>query len=435
MANLKPFKGIFYDASKVSELAAITAPPYDVISPEAQERYYTRHPYNIVRLILGKTFPSDGTKKNRYTRAQEHFEEWTKEKVFIRDQESCFYLYQQKYRAANKEKVVRGIISLVKLEKLGSGILPHEKTMPKPKKDRLNLLRTCRANFDQIFSVYSDPQNQLEPILQPYLTSQPFIEVRDEEEVLHQIFSISDKDAQAKISEIMKNKTLYIADGHHRYETALNYQGEQKRKYPELEEQPYDYVMMLLVNLDSEDLTILPNHRLLKTIPLSIEALREKLGLFFEIEPIQEKLARKELSSILVERGSKNHVFALYLANEGFFLITLKSEEIVDASINKQHSSEWKHLDVSILHSLILEKLLGFKEKELEINSFTKVVQSADVAIEKIDKGEYKAAFFLNPTKIEEIKKIAANGERMPQKSTYFYPKLLSGLIINKHEW
>ncbi len=435
MAKLRPFKGIFYDTQKVGELNLVIAPPYDVISSEAQEHYYTRHPNNVIRLILGKKSSSDSDKHNRYTRAQKYFEEWQRQSLFIRDEQPSFYLYQQKFKVAKKGKSVRGIISLVKLEKLGSGILPHEKTMPKPKKDRLYLMRACRANMDQIFSLYSDPKNEIDTVVKTYLDSPALLEVQDEDGVLHQIYRIAEEDTQYRISKIIDDKILYIADGHHRYETALTYQEDQKRKFSELDEQPYDYIMMLLVNLDSEDLTVLPNHRLLKTIPFSFTELKKRLETFFEIKQIEEKKARKELVPILAEQGKEKHVFALYVAGEGFHLLALRDGLAVDGAINKNHSSEWKHLDVSILHSLILEQLLGFKEKQLESNDFARVVQKAELAIEKVDNGEYKVAFFLNPTKIEEIRKIASNRERMPQKSTYFYPKLLSGLIINKHEW
>lgn len=435
MAKVGPFKGIFYSQEKVEKLAEVTAPPYDVISAEAQHRYYERHPHNIIRLILGEEFPSDNPKNNRYTRARECLEEWEREGVFVRDDRPSFYLYQQKYSFAGKERTINGLVSLVRLEELGSGILPHEKTMPKPKRDRLSLIRACQANLDQIFALYSDSQDRIKPIFEKSLAASRLVaETTDEDGVGHRIYRMSDEDSQ-KIVEILRDKALFLADGHHRYETALAYQEEKRRKFPDLDDQPYDYVMMMLVNLESENLTVSPNHRLLKNLPISGSALQEKLANFFEIEKVENRVARKTLTDLLAKRGKNKHAFVLYSKDEGFFLLTLKDEKTAEKTINKQHSAEWKHLDVSILHSLILEHILGFTEKELEGNKVISVTQDANKAIKLVDEGSYAGALFLNPTKISDIRTIASKGERMPQKSTYFYPKLLSGLILNKHEW
>jgi len=435
LAEVRPFKGIFYSPQKVEKLGEVTAPPYDIISAEAQKRYYQKHPYNIIRLILGEEFPSDSPKNNRYTRARECLEEWEREGVFVRDDRPSFYLYQQKYSFAGKERTINGLVSLVRLEELGSGILPHEKTMPKPKRDRLSLIRACQANLDQIFALYSDSQDRIKPIFEKSLASPAAAEAEDKEDVRHSIYRLIDEDSHRKIAEILSDKTLFIADGHHRYETALAYQEEKRRKFPDLDAQPYDYVMMMLVSLESEDLTVLSNHRLLKNLPLSGSALQEKLAAFFEIEKIEDRAARKNLPDLLAKRGKDKHAFVLYTKDEGFLLLTLKDEKTVERTIDKQHSAEWKHLDVSILHSLILEHILGFTEKELEGNKVIAVTQDANKAIKLVDEGSYAAALFLNPTKISDIRTIASKGERMPQKSTYFYPKLLSGLILNKHEW
>jgi uncharacterized protein (DUF1015 family) len=434
LAEVKPFRGIFYSPKKVEKLTEVTAPPYDVISAEAQHRHYERHPYNIIRLILGKEFSSDTPKNSRYTRAKNCLDDWEKEGVFVRDSSPSFYLYQQKYSFQGKERTINGLVSLVRLEELGSGVLPHEKTMPKPKRDRLSLIRACQANLDQIFALYSDPDDQIKPIFEKSLSSPPLVEAQDEEGVEHRVYRIS-AEGSDKIGEILRGKSVFLADGHHRYETALAYREEKRRKFPDLDEQPYDYVMMMLVNLESEDLTVLPNHRLLKSLPLPAGELRKKLEEFFEIKKVADGVARKNLADLLAKRDQDGHAFALYIKDEGFFLLTLKDEKTVEEAIDKSHSAEWKHLDVSILHALILEYVIGFTEKELEGNKLITLTQDANKAIKFVDEGNYAAALFLNPTKINDIRTIASKGERMPQKSTYFYPKLLSGLILNKHEW
>jgi uncharacterized protein (DUF1015 family) len=434
LAEVRPFKGIFYSPEKAEKLSDVTAPPYDVISVEAQEQFYQKHPYNIIRLILGKEFSSDTPKNSRYTRAKSCLEDWEKEGVFVRDRSPSFYLYQQKYRFQGQERTINGLVSLVRLEELGSGVLPHEKTMPRPKRDRLSLIRVCQANVDQIFALYSDPDDRINPIFAKSLSLSPLAEAQDEEGVEHRIYRIDTEDSE-RIRESLQGKSLYLADGHHRYETALAYQEEKRRKFPDLDEQPYDYVMMMLVNLESEDLTVLPNHRLIRSLPFLAGELRRKLEEFFEIKELAKRTGSRALVELLAKHENAGHAFALYIKGEGLFLLTLRNEAAVEKVIDKSRSAEWKHLDVSILHALILEHVMGFREKELEGNRFMAVAQDANKAIKLVDEGEYAAALFLNPTKIGDIRTIASKGERMPQKSTYFYPKLLSGLILNKHEW
>lgn len=433
MAIVKPLRGILYNLSRFKNLSDILTPPYDVISPKEQEKYYKLHPYNFIRLDLPKDYPNDNPKDNIYTRAARTFYEWLETNILTQDNDPCFYLLEQEYMAGKEKHKRKGLILLVKLEELSDGsILPHERTFLGPKTDRLNMLRACNANFSQVFGLYSDPENQINNCLEEKTQFAPVVKAITNKNITNRLWKISDEKTISKITEAMKNKCIFIADGHHRYTTALIYRNEMRKlsKKPP-KESPFDYVSMFLVNMDNEDMTILPVHRLVKNISrFDIASFQKDLMQYFDIEILSFAELLKEM-----KKRESEHAFGLYSGEKTPYLLTLKNKEIINDLLGEKHTKEWKELDVSILHTLIIEKILGISKEKIETEDCIKFTINKNEAVELVDKGDYQVAFFVNPTKIEQLKSIASNREVMPQKSTYFYPKIPSGLVINKLEW
>ncbi len=423
MAKIIPFKGVLYNPKKIRNISQVVTPPYDVISPQEQKKYYRKHKNNIIRIILGQEFPTDTAKtNNKYTRAKEHFNNWLKEGVFLRDEKPCIYVYQEEYIFKGKKKKQVGFIALIKLEDFKKKVVfPHEKTLSRPKKDRLNLLRTCEINSSSIFSLYSDKTNQIDNILKNTVQKNPNINLIDEEKIKHKIWKITNTKIINNLCKKMKNKTIFIADGHHRYETALNYKNEIKKKSSSLKKNlSFDYVMMFFSNMKNENLTILPTHRLISSLPeKKLANLEKNLANNFQIEVFK----RKEILFSRLEKmkGQNICAFGMYKKDKNkYYLLTLKKNKVTPV-LSFTH----------ILHQYILKNLLGLKSKtKYEKNlSYTR---DAHLAINLVNKGKFKIAFFLLPASIEEIKNIAVTGITLPQKTTYFYPKLLTGLVLNQ---
>jgi len=411
MVEIIPFKGIRYGTGDV---AKVVVPPYDVISDEEKDEYYSAHENNIIRLILGKEFPGDDSKNNRYTRASEYLEIWIKSGILKQDREPSIYVHEQEYCHREEKKNLSGFIALVRIEE--GAILPHEETLSKPIADRLKLMRATNANLCPIYALYSDENKTLEPALE--VKQKPAADVKFDD-IRHKVWKVSDAAVIKKVKKEMKNKKLFIADGHHRYKTALAFRNEMRRKKSG---GMHDYVMMFLVNMDSGGITILPAHRVVRMSNAS--KLENKIRRYFDSAVL--KFGRKNKNTKIkemleeMERQEGKHIFGMYSGGNEFRLLTLKDEKILDKNI-KGKSREWKRLDVAILHTL----LVNLEEKiEYVINE--------KKAIRLIDEGMYNVAFFLNPTKVEQVKKIALANERMPGKATYFYPKLLTGLVLNK---
>jgi uncharacterized protein (DUF1015 family) len=405
MVDVMPFRGIRYGTG---DLAKVVAPPYDVISGEERDEYYSAHENNVVRLILGKEFPGDDQKNNRYTRAGEYLEIWIKSGVLKQDREPSIYIYEQEYCHREEKKILRGFIALVRIEE--GAILPHEETLSKPIADRLKFMRATNANLCPIYALYSDENKTLEPALE--VKQKPAVDVKFDG-IRHKVWKVSDAAAIKKVKKEMKDKKLFIADGHHRYKTALAFRNESGM---------HDYVMMFLTNMDSGGITILPAHRVVRISNTS--KLENKIRRYFNSAVL--KFGRKNKNAKIkemleeMERQDSKHIFGMYSGGTEFRLLILKDEKILDRII-KGKSREWKRLDVAILHVLLLNR-----EEKIEY------VIDEKKAIQVIDEGRYNVAFFLNPTKVEQVKKIALANERMPGKATYFYPKLLTGLVLNK---
>lgn len=431
MAAIFPFRGYRYNQEKVANTGLVFAEPYDKITPELQEKYYRRHPYNIVRFSKGKTTPQDTPSDNQYTRARAFLDRCIAEKVLVRDEREAIYLYEQEYSfAGGPRKTRRGFIALGGLEEFGKGgVMPHERTLAGPKADRLNLMRATAAQTGLVFMLYSDPSGAVMGALSAAARRAPDIEARDDDGVVHRVWVVADQGVHRTVQGLMKEKALFIADGHHRYETALNYRREMREKgvrcLPGNEN--YDAHIMAFIAMEDPGLTILPTHRLIHDIPPALlSALPGGLARFFAMERcrgLEEMLARMK-----TDRPG-DHRFGLYLGKE-FTLLTLKEEAAVAAVMRADASAEWKRLDVSILHA-VLEALLGIDRKKLEEEAHVAYERYAGAAVAAVDGGKFQCAFFLNPTRASEVARVAGNGERMPQKSTDFYPKLYTGLVVN----
>ena len=412
MAEVVPFKGVLFNVQRVSKLsgAELLAPPYDIITSEYREELYDKSPYNIVRIDFGKELSGDNEAENRYTRARAYLETWLREAALITSKEPCFYSYEISCTIDDKEKKLRGFLGLVRLEELGKGnIHPHEYTHSKPKKDRLNLMRICRANISPIFSLYTSEEKGTIAVLADVNRAAPYIEARDDDGSVHRLWEITNPDAIRSMQRELEGKAVFIADGHHRYETALEYQKEMRKKEgPSERPRPYDYVLMFLANTADEGLTILPTHRLVKNMPPDVIDL---LSTDFEI---QEMTNGFDITGAI---AGKRDVYGLYTGGQTWYRLSYKGEGIHGVP------PALRDLDVTILHELIFKQLLDIDRVayEMDVVNCLKFVRD----------GEFDAAFFLNPTRVEDVERVALASLRMPPKSTYFYPKLLTGMVLN----
>ncbi|MBW2980052.1 DUF1015 domain-containing protein [Candidatus Woesearchaeota archaeon] len=427
MVEITPFKGLFYSKEKIKDFRFVVTPPYDVISEEEKKIFLADSPYNLAHVLL----PENG--ENRYTNAAELMKKWVSEGVLVNDDEACIYVYAQeyilkKYRKKPVRKVRKGFIALAKLEDYEKKvILPHEKTLSKPKEDRMNLMKAVHANLGQLFMLYHDANGVMTQIIEAEAKKEPFIEFTDSSGIKHTLWKVSDKVEIDNIQKEMADRKTYIADGHHRYETALNF----SKDNPELE--GAQYRMMTLINVDDEGLLVLPTHRLVHNLEslelkkLEGDLLKEFDLEIYEFDDANEELQRNKMLDRMKGRFKK-HVFGMLCKGmKRYYLITLKDNKTV---ANENVS---KRLDVSILHDLILDKLLGIDAEALKSQKYADYVKGEpEDAIKALKEKDYQLAFFLNPTKINEVLEVADAGATMPQKSTFFYPKLVSGLVMYK---
>jgi len=409
-------------------------PPYDVISPSEQEQYYKNHPNNIIRLDLGKEFPEDTETNNRYTRASEFFGDWVKAGIMKQEDEPSIYIYDQEFSYGDKHFIRRGFIALVKLEPFDKGsIYPHEQTLPGPKADRLKLMQSCKANLSSIFALFPDEDNAVDNYLLSATPSKPEMEFIDGSGVTNRLWVIKEKRTIHTVTELMKGKALFIADGHHRYETSLVYKEQRhKENGGQHGELPSDYVMMVCVSMNNPGLQIFPFHRAVRQIKdFNPNQMLHRLKDFFEIEQLDNDseigAAMQKLNS-----DSKPHSFVMYVGEtDKYYLLQLNGENVLDKVFANDHP-EWKRLDAGILHSVIINRILGIHSGEAGLKNFIKYVKNETEAISLVQSGDFQVAFILRPTLIEQVREIALARKVMPPKSTYFYPKLITGIVINK---
>jgi uncharacterized protein (DUF1015 family) len=434
--QIKPFKAYRFDKEVVGDVGSCIAPPYDVINPSQQEQLYKKSEHNIVRIIKGKTTASDNGENNQYTRAADYLNEWIGQGVLKQDTAETIYAYVQDFELAGTRYQRFNFIALAKLEEFGKAVRPHERVMDKPMLDRLNLKRATTARFGLVFMLYEDEQKVADKVIKQATTTEPLINFIDEQNVRHRLFAITAKEDIEQIVKMMKNKSCIIADGHHRYTTALTYSKESGNAAAK-------YQMLAFANTFQKGLIVLATHRLVGNLEnFCYEKLIAELKKNFDLTELQfnspqTKLGarQKMLTQIKAEHNNEKNAFGIYGSNNAFYVAVLRDKRAMD-SVMPDMSLAWRSLDVSILHKLILEKLLGIDEERLakgENLQYVKDTPNAiDQSISEVDAGHKQVAFFMNPIKMQQLTMVTDAGERMPQKSTYFYPKIYTGLTIQK---
>jgi len=420
MADVKPFRGLRYNPGKV-DIRTVVSPPYDEISDGYQEELYHLNPYNVVRLILGR-------EQDRYKEAAECLATWQKDGILKRDVRRAVYVLSQSFKHTNGVTLQRyGFITLCRLEELSSGvILPHERTLSKPKEDRFRLMRATNANLSQVFGLYVDPDKAIDRMLRAAMNASPIQEVMFEK-VINRLWAVEDQDLVEAIAAAMKPKSILIADGHHRYETALTYRDMMRLKTPGYSgDEPFNFVMMFLSSMDAEGLVILPTHRIVHGLP-SFDAadLQMRLAKNFTVE-----MARSQEELLTRLKGHSRYAYGV-VTSDSLYLITLESDNLLPSLIGAEVPMEVKELDVTFLHSHVIEGLLGISPRAQESKLNLDYVKSIEEASQAVQKKKANVAFILNATPLEQVKSVVRAGHTLPQKSTYFYPKLLSGFVMN----
>jgi uncharacterized protein (DUF1015 family) len=442
MAILRPFRGILYDPRRV-DLSRVVAPPYDVISAKDQARFYAQDPHNVVRLIAGEVRPTDSTEDNKYVRAAGFFNGWLREGILGREPEPSLYVYRHEFvdPTSGERKVRHGILGVVELEPFGTTILPHERTHPRAKADRLSLTRAVQANLSPIFCMYEDSGRAVRPVLEVVLGRQPRLSFETGEGERHTVWSVSDPAAIESLEEALRPSRLYVADGHHRYETALNFRNKMRADHPEAPpDAAFNFVLMLLVDVKDPGLAILPTHRLLQDLEgFDPEALVRRLSTRHRVvEHANPKALLAALQqptpghriAMAVSRshsgGASRHEVPPPLAGEGQGggLYTVDIEPSIPAD-------PVSSLDVSVLHREILQRELGLQDALLEQEHFVSYSRDPEASLERVREGAAQAAFLLRPPAVSDVVAVANAGLVMPQKSTYFYPKPASGIVFN----
>jgi len=429
MADLRPFRGIKYDLKKV-KLDGVVSQPYDKITDSMREDYYAKDEHNIVRIIKGRPEPSDSKEDNVYTRAKSHFDMWLKEGILNRDEEPAYYVYHQQFEAPGLGKRTRkGFICTIKLTPFEAGVvLPHEKTLSKPKEDRLNLVRATKANFGQIFMLYPDTHNEIYGLLDPFAKGPAEMEALEEGGVKHRVWTVEDAAVIDSVCEAMRDKVLFIADGHHRYETALDYMEEMKSRDPShTGDEPYNYRMVTLVGMEDPGLVILPTHRLIHSLKgFNLDVLMKRAEEYFEIR------TTNGLASTLEEmkKPTDGHAFGACAAGR-FYVLVSKPNSGWERLLPKDRSGDWRSLDVVVLHQVMIQELLGISEEKVISQENISYLRDPKEGIEAVDSGDAQLLVLVNPTRISQVKAVASRREKMPQKSTDFFPKLITGLVMN----
>ena len=438
MAQVIPFRGILYNHLKIKDLSDVVAPPYDVISPKQQEKLYQRHPHNVIRLILGKAQDTDTEYDNHYTRAAVFFNSWLEEKILVRDPSPAFYLSAVEFPMENRLITRFGLIALVRLEPFEKGVvLPHEKTFSKVKSEQLELMKACHANFSPVFSLYSDPNGMLETLKKATKDLGPEMEMTDTDGFLQRLWRITDTSVQRTISEAMVNKTIFIADGHHRYETALNYRDWAARHIRNFtDDHPANFLMMSLSSIEDPGLVILPAHRILSHVGgEALDAFDKKIPQYFEIRTFDFK--NREMDKIqetflgALHMNKEKNCIGVYIKNSHKFILLTLKPHVMEQLFSNEIPKPLINLDVTVLTRLVFMDILGFDQNRLDNEKLIRYSSLEKDAIETVLNEDYDVTFILNPTKIEQVQHVAQNGLIMPRKSTYFYPKVISGHVIN----
>lgn len=436
MAEVLPFRGLRYNPELVPDLSRVVSPPYDIISPAGQQQYHDRDEHNAIRLEFGLELPGDDEHNNRYTRAASELAAWQDEQVLLPDPQPCFYFCREEYRVPGGGEAVReGFLAAVGLVDFSEGIiLPHERTHDGPKQDRLRLMEATGANLSPIYSVYPDREGEIATIIAAATSRGADAHFTDDDGTSHSLWAVDDPNLTARLSGALSGKKLYIADGHHRYETALALRDSRKHGKGGRDEQPSDYTLMYLSSMDSESQPILPIHRFVSGLSAeTLSLLFDLIGDRFVVEHIPA--ASPDPAATMLKRmagmGREHNTFGVYLPGDSsFHVIRARSARPLIGKDESSHSAAWRSLDVAVLDRVILAGILGIEQGGRNPGASVRYVERTGKALRELDAGDYHVAFFLNPTSLREIKSVADAGDKMPQKSTYFYPKPLTGLVF-----
>jgi uncharacterized protein (DUF1015 family) len=438
MTEIRPFRGVRYNPQMVPDLASVLCPPYDIISPQLQEELYRNNEYNFVRIEYNRELPQDNPQDNRYTRSATHIQDWIKKEILKLEVEPAIYIHQHHFTCQGKQYKRDNIIASIRLEEWDRKIVrPHENVMPKPKSDRLNMLWACQANTSPVLSLFEDPQRIVTFLLTAQKINPPLINVVDNSGERHKVWAVTHPETIKQIQQVFFNQPLYIADGHHRYDSALTYRRERiAQSGTSNGEEGYNFVMMSLIDFSDPGLVVLPSHRLVRGISrATLAGLKSQLALFFELEqiPLDSPDLWERLDGLLTGMGPGLDVVRLGLfglETQSVIILTLRDFTKTNPLMPSFHGELYRKLDVSLVDHVILEKLLGFNKDKEEIS----LAYSHDrlEALDRVKSQEYQLLFLLNPVKPELIKAIADEGDRMPRKSTYFYPKSPAGLVFYK---
>lgn len=423
MTTILPIKGVRYSPKANNRLGDLITPPYDVITPQQQEMYYEKNPYNVIRLEYGKILPGDDEYNNRYTRAADAFREWLDQGILIQDDEEAIYLYEQHFMYGNEYYMRQAIYCGVELTPFSEkAIIPHEETLDKPKADRLKLLQHCEANFSPIFGLFKDPNRIIESQGNYFKKKlEPVINFKDDEGQLHKLWTVTDKNFIELMQKFFRHRRIYIADGHHRYETSLQFYEEKKKATGNGD--GYGHTLMALVNIYDEGLLTFPTHRLITRSKISTDKLLEELKNVFHLSEKPEPQNPEQLVNLLDRflKGAKEKKFSfgLYTGDKRFFILT-------------EEDRPFSWLDTVVLQEVVFTGIFGLGSAEIRNQPDLRYTRDEWEAKEAVDRGDALYAFFVNEPSLEEIVNISEKGMRLPQKSTYFYPKFITGMVINK---
>lgn len=432
---IAPFQGVRFNPAKIRDLNRVTAPPYDVISEEGQKALYEKDPHNVVRLILGYQYPKDSDADNRYTRAAASYQSWVSNGVLLRDKEPCYYLYDQEFSYPDRGSFSRrGFLALRRVEDLGKGkICPHERTLSAPKADRLLLMKSCHANLSPIFALYSDPKGQVKALLARHFETAPVVDFKDDDGIRHRLWRVRDQDLFAAADDLLGREYLFIADGHHRYETSIAYRDWQAGLHPESpEDASFRYVMMFFSEMSDPGLLILPTHRVLQNREaFNASALEGRLKEWFEVRPLPED---DRLAVESVEKAGKEGLAFGWITGDSQQrrLLVIKDEVLDRVPALASVAPAARRVDTMVLHRVIFQDVLGMKGDEDKDPRYLRFVKDAFETIRSAKEPGVNSVFLLNATPMPVLQKVVEAGMVLPPKTTYFYPKLLTGLVMNQ---
>ncbi len=438
MAEFLPFHGLRYDGSKVN-LSDVLCPPYDVIKGAARDELLKRSPHNIVAVELAARYGEDATPQ-QYAHSAALLQQWRDAGILVRD-DTAYYVYEQEFTipGSGEVKQRRGVLGALRLEEFGKGVQPHEHTLSGPKADRLNLLRAAKTNTSPIFGLFGDDDGWVASVIDAVTQEAPLMQATSADGVIERLWRVTDDESVNAIEAAFENEVILIADGHHRYETALNYRNETMQAAQDAGREwtgaePENYVMMMCVSTNDPGLIVLPTHRLVKTGRVDWAEIFDALEVHFEVTPVASESnaqiqAQELLTALNAADKEARPCLGMHIDGQSYVLHLLPGDEHLRA-MDSERSQSYNALDVSLLHTLILQNQFGIGAAELAAYSHVGYTIDAAEAIAKVNSGDYGAAFILRSTPVAQVREVAAAGDKMPQKSTYFYPKLVTGLVL-----